>query len=120
MNLLGEFEDFNESHSAIRKEAATEPLYHSFWSYEEIEKSLVLRNEWSILNSLIPFYGDWHDLFCFDTTSESVIELDDDRSEVYRWKSITEFRNSLIHSNDYDEPTSNTSGIIVEESHLDF
>jgi len=106
--------------NVIRKVESSVELYHLFWSLSEIESSLEMREDWSVPNTLIPFYGDWHDLFCLDTVTGSIIELSDDRSEVYKWKTITDFNESLIPSKDWEETPADTSGIIDSESYLDF
>jgi hypothetical protein len=118
--ILRDLNELNESYPAIKKTESTEALCHTFWDLDEILSSLELRNDWSIAYTLIPFYGDWHDLYCFDTNTGSIIELNDERSEIYRWKTMSDFRDSLIHSSDWEDPVTETKDIIESESHLDF
>jgi len=70
----------------------------SFWSYEQIQGSLQLRNEWDVPETLIPFYGDWHDLMCLDTEIGQVVLLDDSRRVVFVWSSTEEFLASFVAS----------------------
>ena len=67
-----------------------------FWSFEEIEAGLKIRNEWEIEDSLVPFLGDWHELLCLNLASEEVVFINDARKPLFSWPSTDEFMRSLI------------------------
>jgi hypothetical protein len=116
---LGEVDSFNAKFAAIAKGEEREFLYHSFWSKSEIEASLDMKSDWEVSASLIPFYGDWHDLFCFDLTDGTILEIDDSRATIFSWPSFADFKNSLIAEADWiDTPPSGDREII--SGHLDF
>lgn len=117
--VLGEVDSFNTMFSAIAKGQERESLSHSFWSQSTIEASLDLKNDWEVSASLIPFYGDWHDLFCFDSTDGTILEIDDSRATIFSWPSFADFKNSLIAQADWkDIPSTGDREII--SGHLDF
>ncbi len=107
MNNYSEFlqavEGFNEKYASIFINCELEPLVMPFWSWQEIQGGLSLRQDWEVDDNLIPFYGDWHDLFCLDEDTGKVIALDDNREVVCQWASIDEFMSCLsekeIHFN---------------------
>ncbi|SHI61079.1 hypothetical protein SAMN02745181_0494 [Rubritalea squalenifaciens DSM 18772] len=75
-------------------------------------ESLDLREEWDVEDSMIPFYGDWHDLIAI-TKEGKVVELNDHREVTYEWDSFENFKESLIEEKDWkDEPSKGLNGII--------
>ena len=64
--FLKEVESINNKYALIYFNCELEALAMPFWSWDEIQKALELRQEWEVDESLIPFYGDWHDLFCLN------------------------------------------------------
>ena len=66
-----------------------------FWTWEEIQKGLELRQEWEVEESLIPFYGDWHDLFCLNENTGEIVVLNDERAVLCTWASVKDFLSCL-------------------------
>lgn len=99
MNDYSEFlksvEGLNEKYASIFINCELEPLVMPFWSWREIQNSLGMRQDWEVADNLIPFYGDWHDLFCLNEDTGEVIALDDNREVVCRWASIDDFMSCL-------------------------
>ena len=95
IELLKTVESFNLKFSSIKLESQVEPLIHSFWSVAEIERGKELKFEWKLSEQLIPFYGNWHDLLCIDTSDNSVVFLNDSRQVIHKWHSINDFISSL-------------------------
>ena len=69
----------------------------SFWSYQEIQDGLGLREDWGVDLNLIPFWGDWHDLFCLNISTSQVHYLNDSRTTVFSWATTQDFINSLTN-----------------------
>jgi hypothetical protein len=82
--------------SAIRIGTVEEELTLSFWSWSEVEAALPMRSEWGVPLHFVPFYGDWHDLFCLNEANGHVVALNDERAVVYEWESVAEFQASLL------------------------
>jgi hypothetical protein len=115
--FINQAESPNKIFNSVRTSSGTETLVFSFWSIVEIESALEMREEWEVATSLVPFYGDWHNLFCIklDSTPMEIIEIDDDRNVRNTWHSISDFQKSLLWQ---DEEPANISGIIGSESWL--
>ena len=94
---------FNEEFNSIQAGSDVVPLYHSFWDENEISKAEEMKAEWGVPGRYVPFYGDWHDLFCLDRETGHVHSLDDSRTVVHSWDSISQFVRSL--SNQEEEPS---------------
>lgn len=73
-------------------------LNGGFWAFAEIESGLKLRRDWGISEDLVPFYGDWHDVFCLSLSTCEVIYLDDDRRTIATWRDTETFMESLTQS----------------------
>ena len=102
--FLKEVEGMNEKYASIYVNCELEPLVMPFWSWDEIKNGLSLRREWEVDASLIPFYGDWHDLFCLRESTGEIIALDDNRDELCKWSSIKGFISSLsVREVEYDD-----------------
>lgn len=86
-----------------------------FWSWDEILDGLEKRDEWEISDNLIPFYGDWHDLFCLNTDDEKIVSINDDREIHFQWNDSANFISSLS-SKEIESPKS--TGIVSGQ--LDF
>jgi hypothetical protein len=116
--FINQTESPNEIFNSIRTSSGIEFLVFSFWSIEEIDSSLEMREEWDVASNLVPFYGDWHNLFCLklDSTPMVIFEIDDGRNVRNTWHSISDFQKSLLWQ---DEEPANISGIIESESWLD-
>ena len=99
MNDYSEFlkavENFNEKYASIFINCELEPLVMPFWSWQEIQDGLSLRQDWEVGTNLIPFYGDWHDLFCLNENTGEIIALDDNREVMCQWASIDDFMSCL-------------------------
>ena len=118
-DFLEKAESFNTQYNAIQLKDKIESLVFSFWSMKKIEDAEKIKEDWDIKENWIPFYGDWHTLFCVDLSSPtpSIIYINDEREIIHRWETIELFVNSLRK---IEESKSDTSGIIDEESYLDF
>ena len=93
--FLKEVEILNHKYSSIYFNVELEALSMPFWSWDEIQKGLELRQEWEVDKELIPFYGDWHDLFCLNGITGEVVALNDERKVLCRWASVKEFLSCL-------------------------
>lgn len=102
--FLKEVESMNEKFASIYLNCELEPLNMPFWSWQEIQNGLSHRQEWEVDISLIPFYGDWHDLFCLKASSGEIIALNDNREVLCAWASIKEFKSCLSEKEiEYDD-----------------
>ncbi|SJL84520.1 hypothetical protein [Vibrio palustris] len=117
VTFINQAESPNKIFNSIITSSGIEPLIFCFWSIEEIESALEMREEWDVTNCLIPFYGDWHNLFCVKLGSVfiEIVEVDDDRVVRNRWESIGDFQKSLLWQ---DEEPGDASGVIEGESWL--
>ena len=93
--FLKEVESMNKKYASIYFNCELEPLAMPFWSWEDIQKGLELRQEWEIDVSLIPFYGDWHDLFCLNGKTGEIVALNDEREVLCTWTSVKDFLSCL-------------------------
>ncbi len=93
--FLKEVESVNKKYASIYFNCELEPLAMPFWSWEEIRKGLELRQEWEVDVSLIPFYGDWHDLFCLNENTGEIVALNDEREVLCTWTSVKDFLSCL-------------------------
>ena len=93
--FLKEVESMNKKYASIYFNCELEPLAMPFWTWEEIQQGLELRQEWEVDVSLIPFYGDWHDLFCLNGNTGEVVALNDEREVLCTWTSIKDFLSCL-------------------------
>jgi len=114
-NFLETIEDEAKKYCSITVNNKLVSLSLYFWSFEEIINSLKLRSEWEIDEKLIPFYGDWHDLYCIDTETGKVIYINDNREIVYEWQDASYFKNSLSKE---EIPSKGIEGIVSAK--LDF
>jgi hypothetical protein len=94
-NFLKEVEDINDRYASIYFNCELESLAMPFWSWEQIQNGLSLRQEWEVDASLIPFYGDWHNLFCLNENTGEIVALNDDREVLCKWDSINNFKSCL-------------------------
>ncbi len=85
----------NKKFASIYLNCEIEPLAMPFWSWQEIQNGLDLRQEWEVDISLIPFYGDWHKLFCLKESTGEIVALNDDREVLCTWASIKDFNSCL-------------------------
>ena len=93
--FMKEVETLNKKYAYIYFNFELETLSMPFWSWDEIQKGLELRREWEVDKELIPFYGDWHDLFCLNGTTGEIVALNDEREVLCRWSSVKEFLSCL-------------------------
>ena len=89
--FLKEVDSWNKKYASIFVNCELEPLVMPFWSWQEIQDGLSLRQDWEVDGSLIPFYGDWHELLCLNGITGEIILLNDDREEICKWASIEDF-----------------------------
>ena len=94
-DFLKQVEDLNEVYASIYFNCELESLTMPFWSWDDIQKGLSQRQEWEVSESLIPFYGDWHDLFCLNTDSGEIVALNDEREVLCTWASVKVFLRCL-------------------------
>ncbi len=109
VKFLKSVDEFTLKFNTISIVGKTESLYHWFWNFDKIKKSEELKEEWDISVNLIPFYGNWHDLFCLNVENNEIVYLDDDRDVLCTWSSISDFLNSF--SNVEEKPV-NSSGLV--------
>lgn len=103
-NFLKEVESMNDKYASIYLNCDLESLVMRFWSWEQIQNGLSLRQEWEVDASLIPFYGDWHNLFCLNESTGEIVALNDDRIVLCRWASIEDFKSCLSEREiEYDD-----------------
>lgn len=69
-----------------------------------------MKADWEVPDHLVPFYGDWHDVFCLDTKTGAVVYLDDERQVRHTWTSTDEFAKCLTRVDEV--PPSDDSGIV--------
>ena len=93
--FLKEVESLNNKYASIYFNVELESLVMPFWTWDEIQAGLELRQEWEVDDSLIPFYGDWHDLFCLDGVTGEIVALNDEREVLCTWASIKDFLSCL-------------------------
>ena len=93
--FLKEVEILSHKYASIYFNVELEPLVMPFWSWHEIQQGLELRQEWEVDKELIPFYGDWHDLFCLNGTTGEIVALNDDREVLCTWASVKDFLSCL-------------------------
>ena len=115
--FLASVSDLNEKYNAVRTDSEVVSLCHCFWTKSMIEVAKHLQAEWEVAPTLIPFYGDWHDLICLNTQNGSIEMIDDNRRMLFVWPSHTVFLSSLEMKL---EVPSDSSGIIESESWIDF
>jgi len=104
--FLKQVESLNKKYASIYFNVELEALAMPFWSWSQIQKGLDLRQEWEVDESLIPFYGDWHDLFCLNKSTGEIIALNDEREVLCTWTSIKDFlsclsENEIIYDDEY-------------------
>lgn len=103
-NFLKLVESLNTKYASIYFNCELEALTMPFWSWEEIQLGLELRQEWEVSDSLIPFFGDWHDLLCLNENTGEVVALNDEREVLCTWTSIKEFLSCLSEKEiNYDD-----------------
>ena len=61
--LLVESDSLNEKYNAIQTPSGVDSLVFHFWSVLDVTEGLALREDWDVESTLIPFYGNWHELF---------------------------------------------------------
>ena len=89
--FLKEVEALNKKYASIYLNCELESLVMPFWSWDKIQDGLKLRDDWEVDAALIPFYGDWHDLFCLNQNTGEIVALNDERQQVCKWASISDF-----------------------------
>ena len=98
------------------------PLYHPFWTPDEIASGRAIKADWDVPDEMVPFYGDWHDLLCISVATGEVVLMDDGRATIFAWKSSDDFLSCLAtHPEmEIESPASTFNGIIEDKSWLDF
>ena len=94
-DFLKQVEGLNKVYASIYFNCELESLTMPFWSWEDIQNGLEQRQEWEVDKALIPFYGDWHDLFCINTDTGEIVALNDEREVLCTWDSVKVFLKSL-------------------------
>ena len=108
---------FNERFNFVRARDKLHKLNLPFWSKAEIERVSRVHEEWEVPKPLVPFYGDWHTVMCLDPKHGTILLLDDKRNVVFTWATTKDFVQCLASE---PEVPGDTSGIIEDESWLDF
>ena len=91
LKFLKEVEALNEKYASIYLNCELESLVMPFWSWDEIQDGLKCREDWEVDAALVPFYGDWHDLFCLNQNTGEIVALNDERQQVCIWGSTSDF-----------------------------
>lgn len=94
-DFLKQVESLNTAYASIYLNCELESLTMPFWSWDDIQKGLQQRQEWEIDKGLIPFYGDWYDLFCLNADTGEIVALNDEREVLCTWASIKIFLSCL-------------------------
>ena len=94
-DFLKQVESLNEVYASIYFNCELESLTMPFWSWDDIQNGIEKRREWEVDKVLIPFYGDWHDLFCLNVDSGAIVALNDEREVLCSWASAKEFLSCL-------------------------
>jgi len=94
-DFLKQVEGLNTVYASIYLNCELESLTMPFWSWEDIQDGLQKRQEWEVDAIFIPFYGDWHELFCLNVNSGEIVALNDEREVLCIWESIKVFLSSL-------------------------
>ncbi len=95
IKFLKEVESMNKKFASIYFNCELEPLAMPFWSWEKIQQGLDLREEWEVDDALIPFYGDWYDLFCLNKNTGEIVALNEEREVLCTWSSIKDYLSCL-------------------------
>lgn len=106
--------------SGLRLGDGLVPLYHPFWTPDQIAHGRVIKGDWDVPDEMVPFYGDWHDLLCISVATGQVVLMDDARATIFAWESSDGFLSCLTTHPEMENPSSSHSGIIEDESWLDF
>lgn len=102
--FLKEVESMNDKYASIYFNCELESLVMRFWSWYQIQNGLSLRQEWEVDASLIPFYGDWHNLLCLKESTGEIVALNDNREVLCKWDSIKDFKSCLSEREiEYDD-----------------
>ena len=118
--FLGSVHEVANAFSGLRTGDDLVPLYHHFWSPDEIARGRVIKGDWDVPADLIPFYGDWHTLLCISVTTGEVFLINDERTTIFAWNSSEDFLSCLTTDLAMDKPSSTPDGIIEDESWIDF
>ena len=113
--FLKNIADEAKEYCSIKENGKLVSLMLYFWEYEEILKSSRLKKDWEVDENLIPFYGDWHDLYCIELETGKVIYINDNRERVCEWEDTNSFKNSLSKE---EVPSKGTKRIVSAK--LDF
>ena len=109
-NFLSTIDQIATPYECIRMKDKIDSLSLPFWSYQEIQDGLSIREDWNIAENLVPFFGDWHDIYCLDVTTSQIVYLDDSRNTVFIWPDTQNFIGCLTNEpateeSDAPEPT---------------
>jgi hypothetical protein len=126
MTIPGSVERFLESvrevadaFSGLRTNDSVTPLYHHFWSPNEIARGRAIKGEWDVPEDWIPFYGDWHTLLCISITRGEIFLIDDARTTIFAWNGSDDFLSCLTTAPKMEESSSTRDGIVEDKSWLD-
>ena len=118
--FLQTIEEAARGFSGLRVGDDLVPLVHPFWNPDEIAKGRAIKIDWGVPSELVPFYGDWHNLLCISVATGEVVFLDDDRTTLFAWKTRGDFLSCLTTHPEMGSASSAPSGVIEDESWLDF
>jgi hypothetical protein len=93
--FLKQVSSFNNKFDQILENGEQVFIGWPFWSWESIQTGLESREEWEVPSNLVPFLGDWHDLYCLNPETNQIIAIDDERTTVCVWDSPSLFISSL-------------------------
>ncbi|MBY6213311.1 SMI1/KNR4 family protein [Microbulbifer agarilyticus] len=94
-DFLATIEVVSANYRSIYEGATLVSLTLNFWSWDEVLDGIEKRNEWQVSDNLIPFYGDWHNLYCLDINDGKILSINDAREIQFQWENIASFKSSL-------------------------
>ena len=112
--FLETIQETASQYDSVRMGGIEEPLNLSFWSWRDIQDGLLIREEWGVGANLVPFYGDWHDLFCLNDHGQ-VVAINDERSLLFTWASAEAFVNSLLRDAPLTHNSTSTPTLVSAE-----
>ena len=119
-HFLRSVHEIANAFSGLRTGDDLVPLYHHFWSPDEIARGRDIKGDWDVPADLVPFYGDWHTLLCVSDQTGQIFLLNDERATIFEWETSEDFLSCLTTDPEIEKSSSTLDGIIEDESWLEF